>query len=527
MFNYYINEKLTKNLKEIEKEKEKQKLNEIKRRSKSRKDIYSTFFIFLEKMQKLVSKYENRMREFVLKMAEKPVMVKKSKDKFYTTRQEFLSLTSNKILDKKGFQFKSYKSDKERINEFLKGKESLDRYLEKISIEKKRKEKIKKKRNEPKLIQPSMRFTARTDFERVYDILKNRQVLYEEEKIIKSQLAKMGFTSQNIEDNEEDEESERIIEKEIISNKKNENLTDEEIFQKERHNKIIQQRKNMINKRKFLLNIEQDKDKKLENNKMKYLSGNLYPRTYFKTMENLTMFRTSTINHNVFKKWKKEDEKKQQNIKINNVNRYNNNYFHGLISSYFPKIERNPEFKKISSFDEKNNNINNYDNLRNIAVDDIFMNNKKITLNERQKQFNFVGNKKILEELEITKDIANTNPLLFNLNFNNTKNDNTITPKIEDQLSVLKMMAFEKNDKLDDSFTRNLFEKNDFDDFKKEDNIIIDGKEYKKSETYKIADKVLKKCNYNENKVKYNSNEGGLMFTNGLTINDFEAKYGL
>ena len=198
-----------------------------------------------------------------------------------------------------------------------------------------------------------------------------------------------------------------------------------------------------------------------------------------------------------------------------------------MISSYFPKIERNPEFKKISSFDEKNNNINNYDNLRNIAVDDIFMNNKKITLNERQKQFNFVGNKKILEELEITKDIANTNPLLFNLNFNNTKNDNTITPKIEDQLSVLKMMAFEKNDKLDDSFTRNLFEKNDFDDFKKEDNIIIDGKEYKKSETYKIADKVLKKRNYNENKVKYNSNEGGLMFTNGLTINDFEAKYGL
>ena len=182
-------------------------------------------------MQKLVSKYENRMREFVLKMAEKPVTVKKSKDKFYTSRQEFLALTSNKILDKKGFQFKSYKSDKERINEFLKGKESLERYLEEISKEKKRKEKLKKKRNEPKLIQPSMRFTARTDFERVYDILKNRQVLYEEEKIIKNQLAKMGFTSHNIEENEEDEESEKMNENEIILNKR-ENLTDEEIFQK-------------------------------------------------------------------------------------------------------------------------------------------------------------------------------------------------------------------------------------------------------------------------------------------------------
>ncbi len=116
---------------------------------------------------------------------------------------------------------------------------------------------------------------------------------------------------------------------------------------------------------------------------------------------------------------------------------------------------------------------------------------------------------------------------MFNLNFNNYKNNSIITPKIENQLSILKTMAFEKNEKLDDSFTKILFDKNDFEDFKKEDNIIIDGREYKKSETYKIADKVLKKCNYNENKVKYNSNEGGLMFTNGLTINDFEAKYGL
>ena len=119
-------------------------------------------------MQKLVSKYENRMREFVLKMAEKPVVIKKSKDKFLTTRQEFFALTSDKILHKKGFQFKSYKSDKERIQEFLKGKESLDKYLEEIAKEKKRKEKLKKRKNEPKLIQPSMRFTARTDFERVY-----------------------------------------------------------------------------------------------------------------------------------------------------------------------------------------------------------------------------------------------------------------------------------------------------------------------------------------------------------------------
>ena len=48
---------------------------------------------------------------------------------------------------------------------------------------------------------------------------------------------------------------------------------------------------------------------------------------------------------------------------------------------------------------------------------------KKDLMNEKSKQFNFVGNKKILEELEITKDIANSNPLLFNLNFNSNKNE--------------------------------------------------------------------------------------------------------
>ena len=270
-------------------------------------------------MIKLIKNYESRMKDFVLKMAQKPIIIKKERDKFSTSRQEFFASTSNKILDKKGFQFKSYKSDKERINDFLKGKESLDKYLEEISRIKKKKEKIRKKRNEPKLIQPSMRFTARTDLERVYDVLKNREILYDEEKIIKNQLAKMGFSSQNVESDDEGDGNEEESDNNYnsnnnfnsfnnnynynsFSNKKNEALSDEEIYKKELHNKIIQQRKNMINKRKFLLDVEHNK--KIDNSKAKRLRGELYQRTHFKTMENLTMFRTSTINHNVFKRWK-------------------------------------------------------------------------------------------------------------------------------------------------------------------------------------------------------------------------------
>jgi hypothetical protein len=94
---------------------------------------------------KLIKNYESRMKDFVLKMAQKPIIIKKDKDKYSTSRQEFFALTSNKILDKKGFQFKSYKSDKERINDFLKDKESLDKYLEEISRIKKRKKKSEKR----------------------------------------------------------------------------------------------------------------------------------------------------------------------------------------------------------------------------------------------------------------------------------------------------------------------------------------------------------------------------------------------
>ena len=61
----------------------------------------------------------------------------------------------------------------------------------------------------------------------------------------------MGFSSQNADGNEEVdeyEESENNILNINDKNQKNEILSDEEKYKKELHNKIIQQRKNMINK---------------------------------------------------------------------------------------------------------------------------------------------------------------------------------------------------------------------------------------------------------------------------------------
>ena len=51
-------------------------------------------------MSKLINNYENRIKDFVLKMVENPIIVKKEKDKYMTTRQELYASSSNKIIPK-------------------------------------------------------------------------------------------------------------------------------------------------------------------------------------------------------------------------------------------------------------------------------------------------------------------------------------------------------------------------------------------------------------------------------------------
>ncbi len=126
-------------------------------------------------MKKLVDNYEKRISNFVLKLAEKPIIVKKQKNKPLTSREEYYARNSNKIIDKKGFSFKFYKTEKERIDEYINEKKKIANYISKNS-----KKKIKKS-PEITLIQPSMRFKARTDLERVYDtlilnLMSNREV---------------------------------------------------------------------------------------------------------------------------------------------------------------------------------------------------------------------------------------------------------------------------------------------------------------------------------------------------------------
>ena len=145
-------------------------------------------------MDKLVNNYEKRINTFVLQMAENPIIIKKDKNKYMTTREALYADTSNKILDKKGFIFSKYKTDKERINDYL------EQRKEKLYQRKQNNELNKGK----KFIQPLMRFKARTDLERVEETLKDRDALEIEKNIPLNQLTKVTTAHSDYSSSDED-----------------------------------------------------------------------------------------------------------------------------------------------------------------------------------------------------------------------------------------------------------------------------------------------------------------------------------
>ena len=223
------------------------------------------------------------------------------------------------------------------------------------------------------------------------------------------------------------------------------------------------------------------------------------------------MFKTSTMNHNLFKIWSKEDKIHQKNLKKDKKL-----FYYGL----------SKRFKNLLK-ESKNKNMKKYS---------LSLNSKTIKncLNESENKIDEVGfgwgdNNKIFKDNEINKELMTSNPLLYNLNFNSLKSEEKIyDDKIsKEKINTLKKLAFEDGNSNDNSYAD--YEGLDGDDLKKQENILIDGKYYKKSDTDLIADKLLTKCNWNEKKNKYYNKfgNGKLMFTCGLTLKEFETKYGI
>ena len=111
-------------------------------------------------MSKLISHYESRIKNFVIKMSENPYIIKKYNGLYSQKKHSPINITQT-FYQKNAFSFKKYKSDKERINEILEKNAVLEEYYKKMNAEKERLNKLYQIKFAPKLIQPNMHFQSK------------------------------------------------------------------------------------------------------------------------------------------------------------------------------------------------------------------------------------------------------------------------------------------------------------------------------------------------------------------------------
>lgn len=329
-------------------------------------------------------------------------------------------------------------------------------------------------KSKPKFVQPSMRFKPRNDFERVYESLIKNNFSFENrysKKIIKQHLEmEKQKKKKNIQTIDEKLYCCNEIKEDIINdNKSKKSSLKEKINDMKRHFKEFN-----------LLTIQNEKTKKLH--------SDLHNKTYFKALENYQLFGTTMLNQ-------KYKQISPSFYKYNNLkkNKFSNTLY--------------VKDKNIKNFDTEQPIINTNSKLDFIN----FFNQSKY---HNQNIFNS------LEKADFFIDTRQPSNTLYDSINNN-----------EATFRHIKEMAFRPNE--DDNHINEYIDN----DVKLESNknverIVIDGKEYLKTDFKNITKSVLEKCNITEKQIPnmdYHlyKGDGKLMCTNGLTLNEFHKKFGL
>jgi hypothetical protein len=400
---------------------------------------------------------------------------------------------------KKPFTFKGYKTEDERINENIKlnqflysmtepnipknnslnnnKKEKEDEYnfdipnpnqIQKLSVIKET-EKIRDILKNNIVIQPEMRFKARTDLERIYDALKNKYYRANERQIIERQLKNLNLNSFQTTESIKKRMS-------VISPIKDDKENEEEDEQK------YKIKPNPL--------YEEARKKELEINSTDviYGDGNLY---YIPKKQYL-------------KPW-------QRNLDLNSE-------AEGILSEYHIKTH----FKACAEVAEKKID---YKKLNKHKRSQTIDSTPKNLFEIKTKDFNDKDN-----EIKYDNYEKNENPYSHKFNGNNIDPESLRALSVlafekdsiirGDEPVVGQYIPMGKKNKY--YHKRKLVDEN---------SVLIDGKIlFKDSQFDIIANKVLNICNVNKKKSKFNNTslkkkEGKLMITRGLSVGEFEKKY--
>ena len=400
---------------------------------------------------------------------------------------------------KKPFTFKGYKTEDERINENIKlnqflysmtepnipknnslnnnKKEKEDEYnfdipnpnqIQKLSVIKET-EKIRDILKNNIVIQPEMRFKARTDLERIYDALKNKYYRENERQIIERQLKNLNLNSFQTTESIKKRMS-------VISPIKDDKENEEEDEQK------YKIKPNPL--------YEEARKKELEINSTDviYGDGNLY---YIPKKQYL-------------KPW-------QRNLDLNSE-------AEGILSEYHIKThfkacaevaEKKIDYKKLNKHKRSQTIDSTPKNLFEIKTKDFKDKDNQIKYDNYDKNENPYSHKFNDNNID-PESLKALSVLAF-------EKDSIIRgdePVVGQYIPMGKKNKYYHKRKLVD-----------------ENSVLIDGKIlFKDSQFDIIADKVLNICNVNKKKSKFNNTslkkkDGKLMITRGLSVGEFEKKY--
>ena len=378
------------------------------------------------------------------------------------------------------------------------------------------------------IIQPEMRFKPRTDLERLYDIINNNKYgqAQREKQLLDKQLKNLDLYKYK-----NRHELNDLIKKKIKENINHNNSFDKNISYANRYEIYDDNNK----KNKLYYNPKNNKLKPwtkrddLNEDAHKILTSYHY-KTHFKAAKEVAS--------------NKSNSKEKSYIDINISNEKNNNNNNYLSSSNSPKIKKKEKpsclllpnlFKKKyyinksategnnllenTIFDKKNKNNNNLIDININRTDDVF---------NYFKTDNFDKN----ENNDYNDDYKkNQNPFKRKIFYDRYK------------IKALNNIAFQKVNNSDDIVIQenntNTFDEmkinNNNNDKNCEDNnnnISIGGEILDKNEQFDIiTNKILGSCNILKHKSRYNDTihkkrDGKLMITHGLSIQEFEKKYG-
>ena len=377
---------------------------------------------------------------------------------------------------KENIKLRPFITDKSRIEKFLESKKRENDIINKkkrknkkfntITETEEKNDKLgeKDKKQNDNYLQPIMKFRPRTDLERIFDTINLNYYGKISKNLVNEQLKSLGLLK--------------------VYNKKNATNQNEYSLLREKLKVNPETLEYLIKEKQILEQGPKTKEiHELINNMDNIIQIN-------KEMKSEKLNKEMVFGNS------DENQEKQYKIKRRNLNNF-------LAKNILGEYQKKTHFKALCTYslDLEDNNFKDkkiikYNSLDNL---DYYKNEKDNAINTYQFKKRFKKNK-----------LCSPNKMSYLKHLFTLKEKKPELNIPEKDKRIIEMEA-EQNEII-----------------KRQNNVLINGKYFNKKDLKGISDAILKKCNYvSKHFEPNNTGNGKLMFTRGMSVNEFAKKYGL